>query len=175
MNRGVSAILEALANPIRGQVVLSLQKSAVSKYSDLLQACGLDPYSESGKLGYHLQQLISVGLVARDGSTYALTEKGKKASKLMTTVNETSRELFALPDSHAGKPVRKEKIRLREATYSDIGGIVKLWRASLPTDEQPDYFVAELIAGREGIKKQALLHEGSGLGRSTSWQSMMAK
>lgn len=164
MSVGATAILEALANPVRAQIVLTLQERA-ARYSDLLQACELDPYSESGKLGYHLQQLISLGLVARDKSTYALTERGRKASKLMAKVKETSKELFETPPDRRREDFRADKVSISQADWPDMAGMVELWRASFPGDEQPDYFVAELIAGKEGIKKQALLNDGSGLGR----------
>lgn len=163
---GVAVILEALANPVRAQIVLVLEEGS-AKYSDLLQACELDPYSESGKLGYHLQQLISLGLITRDKSRYALTKRGRKASKLMATVKETGEELFETPHDRRKEDFRTEKVSISQADWTDIAGVVELWRASFPGDEAPDYFVAEMIAGREGIKKQALLNEGSGLGRLT--------
>ena len=158
----ISTVLEVLSNPIRARVILSLGKTEVTKYSDLLQACDLDPYSESGKLGYHLQQLVSLGLVMRDGNRYALTDRGSKASRLMRKVNEIGEEIFASTEQETALG---DEIRVREAAYSDIGGILDLWRASLPADEQPDYFVAELMAGEEGIRKGAILGRGSGLGR----------
>lgn len=73
------AALEALANPIRRQV---LQRLAVgpAAFSDLMRAAGLD---DSPKTSFHLRKLVDAGLLRHEGERYSLTPRGEAAVGLL--------------------------------------------------------------------------------------------
>jgi len=158
-----SVILQVLANRLCAQVILFLQRNYTAKYSDLLHACSLNPYCESGKLGYHLNRLISLRLVAKGDSTYNLTDEGRKASQLLEAIKSESRGLF---DRSPKRQIKRENVVLRGATYADLQGLIKLWRTAFQDDE-PDYHIAmQIFTDAEGLRAKILRHRGwSGKGR----------
>jgi len=156
-----SVILQVLANRLCAQVILHLQMNPGAKYSDLLQACSLDPYCESGKLGYHLNRLTSLGLIAKGDSTYNLTDEGRKASQLLEAIKSESRGLF---DRSPKRQIKREDVVLRGATYADLQALIKLWRTAYQDDE-PDYHIAMRFTDAEGLRAKILRHRGSGKGR----------
>jgi len=158
-----SVILQVLANRLCAQVILFLQKNGAARHSDLLQTCSLDPYNESGKLGYHLNRLISLGLVAKADSTYTLTDKGGKASQLLEVIKKESGGLF---DRFPKRQIDRENVFLRGAAYADLHGLIKLWKVSLHGDE-PDYYIATCFTDAEGLRAKILRHQGSGKSRLT--------
>jgi GNAT superfamily N-acetyltransferase len=156
-----SLIMQVLANRLCAQVILFLQRSRAARYSDLLQTCSLDPYHESGKLGYHLNRLISLGLVAKGDSTYTLTDEGRKASQLLEAIKSESRGLF---DRSPKRQIKRENVILRGATYSDLQGLIKLGKMAFHDDET-DYSIAIRFTDAEGLRTKILRHQGSGKGR----------
>lgn len=88
-------ILRALGNPIRKAIVTSLASSHESlKFSDLMQASGLDPSFDTGHFGYHLSELMKRGILAKKNRKYQLSEYGMKLSKILATVRRESSSLL---------------------------------------------------------------------------------
>ncbi len=73
------ATLEALANPIRRQVLQRLAEGAAA-FSDAMRAAGLD---DSPKMSFHLRKLTEAGLLQHDGELYRLTPRGEAAVGLL--------------------------------------------------------------------------------------------
>jgi CheY-like chemotaxis protein/DNA-binding HxlR family transcriptional regulator len=73
------ATLEALANPIRRDVLRRLSEGPAA-FSELMRAAGLD---DSPKMSFHLRKLVDVGLLRHDGEVYLLTPRGDAALGLL--------------------------------------------------------------------------------------------
>ena len=94
MDSQLLTVLGTLANPVRLRVISYLRDNDKVSYTDLIKACDLSSYSESGKLGYNLHKLLSLGLIAKDESEYVLTGNGRRASKLLETIKKEVMNFF---------------------------------------------------------------------------------
>jgi predicted transcriptional regulator len=167
LNSQLLTVLGSLTNPIRLRVISFLRDNDNANYSDLIKACNLSSYSESGKLGYNLNKLSSLGLIAKDEAEYMLTGKGRRASKLIELIKERSDE-FILQKTESERNVDIEKLEIRKAEYSDLIGLIELGKVGfLSGEEMPDYHVAMYFVDQEGIRTKNLSHQGSGKGRLT--------
>ncbi len=74
--------LEALANPIRRQVLQRLAEGPAA-FSEVMRAAGLD---DSPKMSFHLRKLVEAELLSHDGELYRLTPRGDAAVGLLRDV-----------------------------------------------------------------------------------------
>lgn len=74
--------LEALANPIRRQILRRLAEGPAG-FSEAMKAAGLD---DSPKMSFHMRKLLDGGLALHEEGTYRLTERGKAASTIVQEV-----------------------------------------------------------------------------------------
>lgn len=81
--------LEALANPIRRQVLRRLAEGPAA-FSEVMRSAGLD---DSPKMSFHMRKLVDAGLLRHDGELYQLTSRGDAAVGLL-------RDAAFLPPSH---------------------------------------------------------------------------
>lgn len=71
------AVLSALANPIRRQILLHLSRQETLRFMALTRILGVEDHT---KVNFHLKQLRSAELVAQDAEgAYRLTPRGRKA------------------------------------------------------------------------------------------------
>jgi CheY-like chemotaxis protein len=73
------AALEALANPIRRQVLQRLSEGP-AVFSEAMRAAGLD---DSPKMSFHMRKLVEAGLIRHNGDLYQLTPRGEAAVGLL--------------------------------------------------------------------------------------------
>jgi len=73
------ATLEALANPIRRQVLSRLVEGPTT-FGEAMRAAGID---DSPKLSFHLRKLVDAGLIRHEGESYRLTVRGQAAARLL--------------------------------------------------------------------------------------------
>jgi FixJ family two-component response regulator len=71
--------LEALANPIRRQVLQRLAEGPAA-FSEVMRSAGLD---DSPKMSFHLRKLVDAGLLRHEGEQYVLTARGGAAVGLL--------------------------------------------------------------------------------------------
>jgi CheY-like chemotaxis protein/DNA-binding transcriptional ArsR family regulator len=76
---GTHSTLEALANPIRREVLRRLSEGPAA-FGEVMRAAGLD---DSPKLAFHLRKLVEVGLLRHDGEVYRLSPRGEAAVRLL--------------------------------------------------------------------------------------------
>lgn len=87
--------LEALANPIRREVLLRLSVGSAT-FSEVMRAAGLD---DSPKMSFHLRKLVDCGLIRHNGEVYLLTSRGEAAVGLLRDA------AFLPPSSHTNNLV----------------------------------------------------------------------
>ena len=91
------ATLEALANPIRRQV-LQRVADGPAPFGELMRAAGLD---ESPKMSFHLRKLVESGLLLHEEDRYRLTARGEATVRLLhdaaflPVANEAGNRAFA--------------------------------------------------------------------------------
>lgn len=80
----LSSIISVIRNPIRRSIIRALSREINPlRFSRLMEACGLDPNSDTGQFHYHLTKLVDKNLVRKDGQGYILSVFGFKVSKIL--------------------------------------------------------------------------------------------
>lgn len=99
MSSGIASLHKILKDETRRKIILLLHEKGSLSYVDLMKALGI---ANTGKINYHLKVLGDLLLKMDDGQ-YALTEKGKLASRLLLEFPEKKSqfqieaEFFRLP------------------------------------------------------------------------------
>jgi CheY-like chemotaxis protein/DNA-binding transcriptional ArsR family regulator len=86
------ATLEALANPIRRQVLVRLAETP-SSFGEAMRAAGIE---DSPKMSFHMRKLVDSGLVIHESERYRLTPRGDAGVRLL------SEAMFLPPASDSG-------------------------------------------------------------------------
>jgi len=92
MNSGLASLHKVLKDETRRKIVLLLNEKDNLSYTDLLKALGID---NTGRMNYHLKVLDDLVMKREDGQ-YALTEKGKLASRLLLEFPEKNRQQLGM-------------------------------------------------------------------------------
>jgi len=72
-------VLHILGNPLRKAILISLTSGhAGLKFSELMQASGLNPNFDTGHFGYHLAELMKRGVIVKEKDHYHLSKLGLK-------------------------------------------------------------------------------------------------
>ncbi len=130
LNVDIVKLLQTLGNEIRKAIITSLSVGQYSlRFSDLMQASGLNPNYDTGQFNYHLNDLIERNIIMKDGNRYRLTQFGFKLAKLLQTMERECHFLL----SGGEKGIRGEKseaneppFRIRPYNDSDFEDTAKL-------------------------------------------------
>lgn len=83
-NADIVELLQTLGNVVRKAIVTSLAQSPHPlRFSDLMEASGLNPNYDTGRFHYHLSELSKMNIVVKTGNKYCLTQFGFKISRLL--------------------------------------------------------------------------------------------
>lgn len=87
-----SRVLEALASPLRLEILRLLHDEGPLSYSELMDRLKLDPVKHAGRFAYHLKKVQSANLAAlsRESRKYQLTDLGWKVYELIQDLEEYS-------------------------------------------------------------------------------------
>ncbi len=93
--RTLDKILEALASPIRIEMLKQLSKHDMN-YTELIRSVGMNPQKDAGKFSYHLKKLLSSELIKINEKTklYELSHSGRT----MLEVIEQAKKMLAGSD-----------------------------------------------------------------------------
>jgi len=126
----VVQVLQTLGNSIRKAVVNSLATARQPlRFSELMEASGLDPNSDTGQFQYHLNELVRRDIILRAENGYDLTKFGFKLSKLLDTIERECSFLLSEAKGHVGDPEREldePPFRIRPYADSDFEGVAGL-------------------------------------------------
>ncbi|GBE18293.1 polar-differentiation response regulator DivK [archaeon BMS3Abin16] len=108
----IEAIVKAISNPQRKDILEILKMAGKSTFTDMLQGLG---YSNPSKLSFHLKILKQVGIIDQDhNGIYYLTDTGRKLDELLFKMKDTvSTVLSITPDFKVvapPNPVARSKI-----------------------------------------------------------------
>ena len=67
-----------ISNSTRRRIILALNISPNSTFSETMYKIGLHPTHDTGPFNYHLKHLIEAKVVTSNGKTYNLTTLGQK-------------------------------------------------------------------------------------------------
>jgi len=136
-------ILQTLANPVRKSVIAALgSKHEPLRFSELMEASGMDPNFDSGQFWYHLSELTKKGIIAKDGERYGLTQFGFKLSKILDTLERECS--FLLKERNKGSSGKLEgNLRIRRYEDTDFDEVARLVK------EMYHYYWVELLGGEE--------------------------
>lgn len=129
-NVDVVELLQTLGNTVRKAIVNSLALSQHPlRFSDLMEASGLNPNFDTGQFNYHLNELSKKNIITKVGNKYGLTQFGFKLSKLLEVMERECSFLF----SGAGtggwsqeREVDKPPFRIRPYSDQDYEDVAKL-------------------------------------------------
>ena len=157
-------ILRALGNPVRKAIVTSLASSHKPlKFSELMQASGLDPNFDTGHFGYHLSELMKRGVLAKKNHKYQLSKYGLKLSKILDTVQRERSSLLE-------EPKKESEEKMNEGFYSEFWQ--KHWLPSMVAGWSRAESVATSICrilSENGITEGKVLDLCCGTGRLSIW------
>ena len=92
MGSGLDSLHKILKDETRRKIVLLLNEKDALSHTDLMEELG---FLTTGLLNYHLKQLD--GLLTKDvDGKYTLTEKGKRATRLLTEFPEQNRKQMGM-------------------------------------------------------------------------------
>jgi len=91
MNDGLASLHKILKDGTRRKIILLLNEKGSLNYTDLMNMLEID---NTGRVNYHLK-ILSGLITKREDGQYALTEKGKLASRLLLEFPEdTGQQLY---------------------------------------------------------------------------------
>jgi len=136
-------ILQTLANPVRKSVIAALGSLHTPlRFSELMEASGLNPNFDTGQFWYHLSELTKRGIIMKDGDRYGLTQFGFKLSKILDTMERECS--FLLKERNEGGMDSVEGcFRVRRYEDTDFGEVAQLVK------EMYYYYWVELLGGEE--------------------------
>jgi len=142
MSSGLASLHKILKDETRRKAILLLNEKGAMSYTDLMNELGI---ASTGMLNYHLKILGEL-LTKNEAGQYALTEKGKLASKLLTEFPETS------PNGSQGKPKWWRRFWIGTAFFIAVASIIAFAAYFLGyTDLAGLYRELLTIAGAVGI------------------------
>jgi len=119
-------VLQTLGNPVRKSVVAVLGSQHKSlKFSELMEASGLDPNFDTGQFWYHLLELIKRGLVIRDEDRYRLSQFGFKLSRILDIL-ERECSFLSEKRKEGGEPKLEDNFQIRKYRDSDFEQLAEL-------------------------------------------------
>jgi DNA-binding HxlR family transcriptional regulator len=136
-------ILQTIGNSVRKSVLTALaSRHTALKFSELMEASGLDPNFDTGQFWYHLSELMSKGIIIKNEDRYGLSQFGYKLAKILDTVE---RECSFLLKEMKEEGDRETEGRFRigkyvDADFDEVAGLVR---------EMYNYYWAELLHGGE--------------------------
>jgi predicted transcriptional regulator len=92
MNSGFASLHKVLKDETRRKIVLLLNEKGSLSYTDLMKTLEID---NTGRMNYHLKVLDDLIMKREDGQ-YALTEKGKLASRLLLDFPDENRQQLGM-------------------------------------------------------------------------------
>ncbi|MBO3832231.1 MAG: hypothetical protein FGF51_02440 [Candidatus Brockarchaeota archaeon] len=130
VNADIVELLQTLGNTLRRAVVSSLAKSPHPlRFSDLVEACGLNPNHDTGQFHYHLSELSRRNIVAKTGNKYCLTQFGFKISRLLEAMEREYSFLFAGAGAGGvdqGHEAGNSSFRIRPYSNQDFEDVARL-------------------------------------------------
>jgi predicted transcriptional regulator len=117
MNNGLASLHKILKDETRRKIILLLNEKGSLNYTDLMNTLEID---NTGRMNYHLK-ILSDLITKRDNGQYALTEKGKLASRLLLEFPEDTGQLY--------KQWIIANLKAKDPHYR-LGGII-LWTLAL--------------------------------------------
>jgi uncharacterized membrane protein YqjE len=117
MNSGLASLHKVLKDETRRNIVLLLNEKGSLSYTDLMKTLEID---NTGRMNYHLKVLADLIMKSEEGQ-YALTEKGKLASRILLEFPEDDGQLY--------KRWIMANLKAKETNYL-LGGIM-LWTLAL--------------------------------------------
>jgi ubiquinone/menaquinone biosynthesis C-methylase UbiE len=159
-------ILHMLGNQIRKAIVASLvSRGEALKFSELMQASGLNPSFDTGYFEYHLSELIKRRIVVKKNGCYLLSEYGLKLGKILDMVQQESSFMKR-------KQENKGEEKLDEENRNDfwekhwLTSIMRGWSRAEPTVES----ICKILA-KNGISMGNVLDLCCGTGRLPIWMA----
>lgn len=129
-NFDIVELLQTLGNTVRRAIVTSLAKSSHPlRFSDLMEASGLNPNYDTGQFHYHLSELSKRNIVAKTGNRYCLTQFGFKISRLLEAMERECSFLFAGSGAGGGgqeNEPNKPSFRIRPYNDKDFEDVARL-------------------------------------------------
>lgn len=140
---GTVEILQTLGNPVRKSIVIALASRHTSlRFSELMEASGLDPNFDTGQFWYHLSDLMKRGIIIKDEDCYGLSQFGFKLSKILDTVERECS--FLLKEKKQGGARKMENnFQIRRYVDTDFDQVARLVK------EMYHYYWVELLHGGE--------------------------
>jgi len=121
----LAPILGLLANPTRISILRCVQRGPAG-FTELMDHCGLDMYSQCGLLNHHLSRLMDSGLIHRDDRGYSLTPRGSTSVRLYTKILQVSARILG-EDEEEEDVKREEKIVVEKFVKDDLESLVDFW------------------------------------------------
>lgn len=129
-NFNIVELLQTLGNTVRRAIVSSLAKSPHPlRFSDLMEASGLNPNHDTGQFHYHLNELSRRNIVAKTGNKYCLTQFGFKISRLLEAMEREYSFLFTGAGAGGvdeGRGAEDSSFRIRPYSDKDFEDVARL-------------------------------------------------
>jgi len=136
-------ILQTLGNPVRKSVVAALgSKYKALKFSELMEASGLDPNFDTGQFWYHISELMKRGIIIKNDDRYELSQFGFKLAKILDTLERECSFLFN-ERKEGGKRKMGNGFLIRKYVDTDFDEVAELVK------EMYHYYWVELLQGGE--------------------------
>ena len=123
-------VMQTLGNETRKSVVTSLAATQRPlRYSELMEASGLDPNYDTGQFHYHLGELMKRDIIVKVENEYHLTQFGYKLSKLLGMLERECSFLLSGGRRGPGGPERENDrppFRIRPYDDPDFEGVAGL-------------------------------------------------
>jgi CheY-like chemotaxis protein/DNA-binding transcriptional ArsR family regulator len=148
----IEAIVKAISNPQRKDILEILKMAGKSTFTEMLQALG---YSNPSKLSFHLKILKQVGIIEQDNNgIYYLTDTGRKLDELLFKMKDTVSSVLSItPDFKVvttPNPVAASKVEAynRYIKLAEKAGLSKLTDVLSELTESLGVFFGEEDAKR---------------------------
>ena len=80
-------VLQSLGNSVRKATIMSLATARCPlRFSEFMQASGLNPNFDTGHFNYHLSELVKRNIISKVGGEYRLTQFGFKVAKILESL-----------------------------------------------------------------------------------------
>jgi DNA-binding HxlR family transcriptional regulator len=136
----LAPVLGLLANPTRIGILRCLHAGPAG-FTELMDHCALDMYSQCGLLNHHIKRLMDSGLIARHDHGYSLTPKGSTHFRFYTEILEASARI--LSGSEEDGVVNPEGIVVEKFIKDNLESLVDFWMKKYHID----------LANRERIEQ----------------------
>ena len=80
-------ILQTIGNTLRKSVLTALaSRHTTLKFSELMEASGLNPNFDTGQFWYHLSELMSRDITIKNEDRYGLSQFGYKPAEILDII-----------------------------------------------------------------------------------------